>query len=86
MRRISVALAAAIAVSGWGGQAMAAPAAPENRPQVRAEEPPFPYADCLRAAKQQRKETHAQATWHCDQLVKKGWVTPPKKKPAKKRK
>ncbi|MET9518468.1 hypothetical protein [Streptomyces sp. NPDC002994] len=39
--------------------------------------PPFPYADCIQAAKEHQKETDAQAKWHCDLLVKKGWVSPP---------
>ncbi|MBH1938760.1 hypothetical protein I5Q34_31625 [Streptomyces sp. AV19] len=45
---------------------------------VAADQPPYPYADCLAAAKKNH-ETPAHAKWHCDELVKKGWIKPPKK-------
>ncbi|MEV0281212.1 hypothetical protein AB0I22_33165 [Streptomyces sp. NPDC050610] len=69
MRRMSAALALAIAVGGLGASAAAAQAA---APQG----PPFPYADCLKATAK-KGESPAQAKWHCDQLVKKGWVKQP---------
>ncbi|MFI0740327.1 hypothetical protein ACH4PU_19900 [Streptomyces sp. NPDC021100] len=45
---------------------------------VPADQPPFPYADCISAAKK-KGETASYAKWHCDELVKKGWVKPPKR-------
>ncbi|MWA08377.1 hypothetical protein [Streptomyces sp. BA2] len=38
--------------------------------------PPYPYADCLAATKQ-KGESPSYGRWHCDQLVKKGYVLPP---------
>lgn len=43
-----------------------------------ADKPPFPYADCIKAT-QKRGESKRYGKWHCDQLVKKGWVRPPKR-------
>lgn len=91
MRRMSIALAAALAVGGMGASAAAAQAAPAAPAAVLVpgEQPPWPYADCLDAAKQ-HKETPEYAKWHCDELVKKGWIKPPnpgaqsKAKPKKK--
>lgn len=77
MRRMSIVLAATLMVGGMGASvATAAEAAPVSRPQARGDKPPFPYADCFRVAKK-RGETPAHAKWHCDELVKKGWVKPP---------
>ncbi|MGK5638868.1 hypothetical protein ACSNOK_11230 [Streptomyces sp. URMC 126] len=45
---------------------------------VRADQPPFPYTDCINAAKK-HGESASYAKWHCDELVKKGWVKPPKR-------
>ncbi|WP_171171529.1 hypothetical protein [Streptomyces sp. I05A-00742] len=45
---------------------------------VPADQPPYPYADCLGAAKK-HGESASYAKWHCDELVKKGWVKPPKR-------
>ncbi|MBB5122973.1 hypothetical protein [Streptomyces eurocidicus] len=77
MRRMSIVLAATLMAGGVGASvATAAEAAPVSRPQARDDKPPFPYADCFRVAKK-RGETPAHAKWHCDELVKKGWVKPP---------
>lgn len=72
MRRMSVALAATIAMSGvfTGLTAQAASAA-------AASGPPYSYAECIAAAKK-KGESARHAKWHCDQLVKKGWVKPPR--------
>ncbi|MEU5418959.1 hypothetical protein [Streptomyces sp. NPDC020667] len=69
---MSIALAAALVIGGAG----AAPAAAVAHLQARADQPPFPYADCINAAKQ-NKESAAHAKWHCDELVKKGWIKKP---------
>ncbi|KAB7839570.1 hypothetical protein J7W19_31730 [Streptomyces mobaraensis NBRC 13819 = DSM 40847] len=45
---------------------------------VPADQPPFPYADCISAARK-KGESASYAKWHCDELVKKGWVKPPKR-------
>lgn len=71
MRRMSVALAMAVAAGGLGLStvtAHAASAAPDQGP-------PFPYADCLKATAK-KGESQSQGKHHCDQLVQKGWVTP----------
>lgn len=65
MRRMVIALVAALAVGGVGASAAA------------ADKPPFPYADCVSAARK-NGESAGHAKWHCDQLVKKGWVKRPK--------
>ncbi len=91
MRRMSIVLAVALAAGGMGASAAAAQAAPAAPAAVLVpgEQPPWPYADCLDAAKQ-HKETPEYAKWHCDELVKKGWIKPPnpgaqsKAKPKKK--
>ncbi|MEV5510372.1 hypothetical protein [Streptomyces orinoci] len=76
MRRLTIALAAAVfAVGGLG--ASAASAASPRTPRVGGDQPPFPYADCIKAAKN-NGESAAHAKWHCDELVKKGWVKRPK--------
>ncbi|WP_158708981.1 hypothetical protein [Streptomyces sp. NRRL S-920] len=72
MRRMSMAIALAVAAGGLGlsaATAQAAPAAP-------VQGPPFPYADCLKATKA-KGESPRYGRWHCNQLVKKGWVKPP---------
>jgi hypothetical protein len=38
--------------------------------------PPYRYADCLAATKA-KGESPSYRRWHCDQLVKKGYVSPP---------
>ncbi|MFI9722134.1 hypothetical protein ACIHFE_21130 [Streptomyces sp. NPDC052396] len=76
MHRFGIALAAAVfAVGGLG--ATAAAAASPGTPRVGGDKPPFPYADCVNAAKK-NGESAAHAKWHCDELVKKGWVKRPK--------
>ncbi|MFJ9041783.1 hypothetical protein ACIRF8_35095 [Streptomyces sp. NPDC102406] len=72
MRRMSLALALVVAAGGLGLSAVAAQAAPASPVQG----PPFPYQDCLKATKQ-KGESPSYGKWHCDQLVKKGWVKPP---------
>ncbi|MEV7198130.1 hypothetical protein AB0N81_41050 [Streptomyces sp. NPDC093510] len=72
MRRMSMALALAVAAGGLGMSAATAQAAPASPLQG----PPFPYADCLKATAD-KGESPAQGKWHCDQLVRKGWVKPP---------
>ncbi|WP_373979813.1 hypothetical protein [Streptomyces sp. TLI_146] len=67
---MSMALALAMAAGGLGMAAATAQAAP-------VQGPPFPYADCIKATAQ-HGETKAHGKWHCDQLVQKGWVKPPK--------
>ncbi|MFJ8827830.1 hypothetical protein ACIREE_39630 [Streptomyces sp. NPDC102467] len=68
MRRTSIVLATAVAALGMAtSMASAAP--------VSNDGPPFPYKDCLAATKE-KGESPSQSTWHCDQLVKKGWVKP----------
>ncbi|MFD9485705.1 hypothetical protein ACFWBX_17315 [Streptomyces sp. NPDC059991] len=76
MRRMSMALALAVAVAagGLGVAAATAQAAPASPVQG----PPFPYADCIKATAQ-HGESRAYGKWHCDQLVKRGWVKPPKR-------
>ncbi|WKK23766.1 hypothetical protein QZH56_34600 [Streptomyces olivoreticuli] len=79
MRRLSIALAAAV-ICGTGALAGTAQAAPAPHSQARVLGPPFPYADCIKAAKD-NKESPSYAKWHCDQLVQKGWVKRPKAEP-----
>ncbi|MFI7387344.1 hypothetical protein [Streptomyces sp. NPDC049813] len=69
MRRASIVLAAAFAAVGLATSV--ASAAP-----VTGDGPPFRYADCLKATKA-KGESPSYGKWHCDQLVKKGWVSPP---------
>ncbi|PAU44893.1 hypothetical protein CK936_32435 [Streptomyces albireticuli] len=77
---MTIVLAATLVAGGVGASvAPAAEAASESRPQARGDQPPFRYADCFRVAKK-RGETPAHAKWHCDELVKKGWVRPPQTK------
>ncbi|MCA6091204.1 hypothetical protein LE181_03345 [Streptomyces sp. SCA3-4] len=78
MRRMTIALAGAVVLVGMSVPVAAAQAAPPPRPQtnVRADQPPFPYADCIAAAKK-KGESPGYAKWHCDELVKKGWIKPP---------
>ncbi|AZM56688.1 hypothetical protein DMA15_32315 [Streptomyces sp. WAC 01529] len=71
---MSIALTLAVAAGGLSLSAVTAQAAPGAPVQG----PPFPYADCLKATAD-KGESRAQGKWHCDQLVKKGWVTPPKR-------
>lgn len=80
MRRMRIAVAAAaVAIATIGVPVAAAQAAPAPHPMVRAlgDQPPFPYRDCMDAAKK-KGEKPGYAKWHCDQLVKKGWVRRPK--------
>ncbi|MGP3990073.1 hypothetical protein [Streptomyces sp. 3N207] len=75
MTRRSIALAAAVAMSGVllaTGQATAT-----SHTQARAGKPPFPYVDCIKEVKKQHKASDARAKNICDQLVKKGWIKPP---------
>ncbi|UQI45488.1 hypothetical protein M1P56_14575 [Streptomyces sp. HU2014] len=77
---MSIVLAATLVAGGMGASvAPAAGAASLSRPEARGDQPPFRYADCFRVAKK-RGETPAHAKWHCDELVKKGWVKPPQAK------
>ncbi|MEU4349661.1 hypothetical protein [Streptomyces sp. NPDC023838] len=67
-------MAAAVgAVSG--ATTTAAQAAPTASHRAQ---PPFSYAACLDAAKQ-HGESRSCAKWHCDLLVTKGRVRPPKR-------
>ncbi|MFD4628661.1 hypothetical protein ACFVYR_02000 [Streptomyces sp. NPDC058284] len=66
---MSIALATAVVAIG-----LAAPMA--SAAAVSKSGPPFPYADCLAATKK-KGESPSHGRWHCDQLVKKGWVSPP---------
>ncbi|GAA0396059.1 hypothetical protein [Streptomyces luteireticuli] len=56
--------------------ATTATAAVRVRAVPAGDQPPYPYADCLAAAKKNH-ETADHAKWHCDELVKKGWIKPP---------
>ncbi|MDT0447543.1 hypothetical protein [Streptomyces hesseae] len=78
MRWMSIALAAVATVGVMSTPAAAAQVDRDShhRAQLRAD-PPWPYKDCMDAAVKQRKETADHAKWHCDQLVKKGWIKPP---------
>lgn len=68
MRRMSIVLGTAVAAVGLAtSMASAAP--------VSKDGPPFPYKDCLAATKA-KGESPSYGKWHCDQLVKKGWVKP----------
>ncbi|WAL93032.1 hypothetical protein [Streptomyces sp. Je 1-369] len=69
---MSMALALAVAAAGLGASAATAQASSSAHKQG----PPFPYQDCLKATKN-KGESPSQGRWHCDQLVKKGWVLPP---------
>ncbi|MFI9203242.1 hypothetical protein [Streptomyces sp. NPDC053048] len=79
---IALAAAAAAVCATVTSTAAAQSAVPEHRAQVRVpgpgDQPPFRYADCVKLAVEQRHESPSYAKWHCDQLVKKGWVKPPK--------
>ncbi|MFH8347836.1 hypothetical protein [Streptomyces sp. NPDC018045] len=73
MRRMSFALAAAVAMSGVLFSGAAAEAAAPVQPQAEKSGPPFPYADCLKEVKRQYKgKKDPVAT--CDALVRKGWI------------
>ncbi|MFG2723051.1 hypothetical protein ACGFW5_32835 [Streptomyces sp. NPDC048416] len=67
---MSMALATAVVAIGLA--APMASAAPVSKPA-----PPYSYASCLAATKQ-KGESPSYGKWHCDQLVKKGWVKPQK--------
>lgn len=54
----------------------ASTAAPASSP--RLDGPPWPYADCIKAARN-KGESRSYAKWHCDQLVRAGWIKPPKR-------
>ncbi|KNB50591.1 hypothetical protein AC230_21905 [Streptomyces caatingaensis] len=71
-------MAAAMAFGAVAATTVAAAAAAPVRRAPVGDQPPYPYADCLAAAKKNH-ETPAHAKWHCDELVKKGWIKPPKK-------
>ncbi|MFF1381786.1 hypothetical protein [Streptomyces sp. NPDC058308] len=70
---MSTVLALAVAAGGLGLSAATAQAAPASTLQ---DGPPFSYASCLKATAD-KGESPAQGKWHCDQLVRKGWVKPP---------
>ncbi|MEU5588483.1 hypothetical protein ACFYWU_23150 [Streptomyces chrestomyceticus] len=73
MRRMSFALAAAVATSGVLFAGTAVEAAATVHPRAAESGPPFPYADCLKEVKKQYKgKKDPVAT--CDALVKKGWI------------
>ncbi|MFC5724502.1 hypothetical protein ACFP1Z_30540 [Streptomyces gamaensis] len=75
MLRMTTALAAAaatVAITAAGAHA----AAPRTAARVPADQPPYAYKDCVSAAKQ-KGESPSYAKWHCDELVKKGWVKKP---------
>ncbi|MEU1820650.1 hypothetical protein ABZ543_36535 [Streptomyces roseifaciens] len=81
MRRMNFVLAAAVMAGVWA----AAPAAvartappPPSAVHAISAKPPFSYEDCLKAAKK-HGESARYSKWHCDQLVKKGWVRHPKR-------
>ncbi|MFF7023139.1 hypothetical protein ACFY97_19310 [Streptomyces klenkii] len=92
MRILAAAAVVAGALAAPAAAAQPAPAAPlavhlpaahasiTHLPTVGmpADKPPFPYADCIKAT-QKRGESKRYGKWHCDQLVKKGWVRPPKR-------
>ncbi|MFH8793526.1 hypothetical protein [Streptomyces sp. NPDC017941] len=71
MRRMSMALVLAVAAGGLGASAMTAQAA-----SAPLDGPPYAYKDCLKATAD-KGESPAQGKWHCNELVKKGWVKPP---------
>ncbi|WP_424889460.1 hypothetical protein [Streptomyces sp. XH2] len=75
-----IVLAAAVVAGFLAAPAAAAQPTPAAPPaaQRAADKPPFPYADCIKATKK-RGESKRYGKWHCDQLVKKGWVRPPKR-------
>ncbi|WP_063803534.1 hypothetical protein [Streptomyces silvensis] len=74
MRRMSMALVLAVAAGGLGVSAVTAQAATAT---ASVDGPPYAYADCLKATAA-KGETPSQGKSHCDQLVRKGWVSPPK--------
>ncbi|MEV1025838.1 hypothetical protein [Streptomyces sp. NPDC050264] len=76
-RTVLAAALSAPLLAGIAGTASAAPAQSGTQAHKLDSKPPYTYASCLQAVKEQRKETGSQARWHCDQLVKKGWVAPP---------
>ncbi len=76
MRKMSYALAAAVALSGVLFTGAAAEAAATARPQAQPSGPPFPYADCVKEVKRQYKgKKDPKAT--CDALVRKGYIKKP---------
>ncbi|GGY12029.1 hypothetical protein [Streptomyces hiroshimensis] len=80
MRRMNFVLAAAVMAGLWAAPAAVAepPSAPPSAVHAPAAKPPFSYEDCLKAAKK-HGESARYSRWHCDQLVKKGWVRLPKR-------
>ncbi|GAA2725290.1 MULTISPECIES: hypothetical protein [Streptomyces] len=77
MRRIVCRLVTVLAAAAMGTAVAAGPAAAAPvRVPTGMDQPPWPYKDCLAAAKQ-HKESPAYAKWHCDELVKKGWIKKP---------
>ncbi|MFF4185383.1 hypothetical protein ACFYZ9_19490 [Streptomyces sp. NPDC001691] len=66
---MSVVLATAIVTTGLASPMASAVA-------ISKPVPPYAYQDCLKATKQ-KGESPSHSKWHCDQLVKKGWVKPP---------
>lgn len=76
MRRMSFALAAAVAMSGVLFTGEAAQAASVTHPQLRSIGGPFPYADCIKEVNKQYKgKKDPKET--CNTLVKKGWIKRP---------
>ncbi|WP_382050996.1 hypothetical protein [Streptomyces aureoversilis] len=73
-------LAAVVMASAWAAPAAVAHTAPAPPSAAHAApaKPPFSYEDCLKAAKK-HGESARYGKWHCDQLVKKGWVRHPKR-------
>ncbi|MFK8907863.1 hypothetical protein [Streptomyces sp. YS-3] len=80
MRKIIAVSVLTMSALGLAGPAHAhgiPTAAPAAAPRLDSG-PPWPYADCIKAA-QHKGETRSYAKWHCDQLVIKGWVKRPKR-------
>ncbi|MGK5733687.1 hypothetical protein [Streptomyces sp. URMC 124] len=71
-------LAAVVMAGAWAAPAAVARTAAGPPPAVHASpgKPPFSYEDCIKATKK-RGESARYGKWHCDQLVKKGWVRRP---------
>ncbi|WP_144440806.1 hypothetical protein [Streptomyces roseifaciens] len=80
MRRMNFMLAAVVMAGAWAAPAAVAQPVPAPPSAVHATsaKPPFSYEDCLKAAKK-HGESARYSRWHCDQLVKKGWVRQPKR-------
>ncbi|MEV4437289.1 hypothetical protein [Streptomyces sp. NPDC049555] len=68
-RLVTVLAAVAMGATMTAGPAIAAPG--------RGGHPPYPYKECVDTAVKQKKESPRYAKWHCDQLVKRGYIKPP---------